>query len=148
MYCANCGRPVEEGASFCPHCGVAIGQVVAPGQPTAAPAQVPARAGPRATSSLAIASLIAGVAGLMIGCYFWPAGLAAAIIAVVLGILGLSEIRKRPGELAGNGLAIAGIVVGGISLVLAGLAIIGFTLLALTGPRIRDIFGSVYDSLQ
>ncbi|MEP7120166.1 MAG: DUF4190 domain-containing protein [Byssovorax sp.] len=86
-----------------------------------------------ATSTLrsgrATASLALGVAGLVTLILFlvdlklehrplWIlAGLSAAIglAAVVVGILALREIKRRP-ELRGRGLAIAGIVMGALSL--------------------------------
>ena len=63
------------------------------------------------TSGLAIASLVLGIFG------FLTCGL-AAIAGLILGIIGLSVIKKNVEQLKGQGLAIAGIVVSAISLVL------------------------------
>jgi hypothetical protein len=64
------------------------------------------------TSQLAIWSLVAGVSGFM--CLF------TGPIGVVLGFLARSRIKRSEGKLAGNGLALAGIITGALSLLLAG----------------------------
>ena len=63
---------------------------------------------PVETSGKAIASLICG---LFI--FFFP----ISIVAVVLGHLSLSEIRRSAGRLKGDGLAIAGLVLGYLGIV-------------------------------
>jgi hypothetical protein len=68
------------------------------------------------TSGMAIASLLLGVAGLT----FVP--LLASILAILFGYMARKEIRQRPGELAGDGLAMAGIVMGWIAV---GLSVLG-----------------------
>jgi len=62
------------------------------------------------TAGLAIASLVLGIAGmLMIG----PLG---AIPAVICGHMALSRIKSSEGELEGHGLAVAGLVMGYVSI--------------------------------
>jgi type IV pilus assembly protein PilA len=73
----------------------------APGVYSAMP---PGNAG---TSGKAIGSLVCGILF-----FFLP----AAIVAVVLGHLSLSEIRQSAGRLAGRGMAIAGLVLGYLGL--------------------------------
>ena len=77
---------------------------------------------------MAIASLILGILGVMIGlvCWFPVPG----IIAVILGIIALKQMRVAPNP-TGRGLAIAGIVMGGINLAIFALGILWF-LLAVT----------------
>jgi len=58
------------------------------------------------TSGKATASLIAGISAYVI----FP--FVGAIIAIILGHLGLSEIKKSAGRLKGDGMAIAGLVLG------------------------------------
>jgi type IV pilus assembly protein PilA len=77
--------------------------------------------GPVATSTKAIVSL---VCGLFI--FFFPLSLAA----VILGHLSLSEIKKNAGRITGEGLAMAGLVLGyvgvaaiPVTLILAAIAI-------------------------
>jgi hypothetical protein len=63
------------------------------------------------TSGLAIASLILGICGI------FTCGL-AAIVGLILGIVGLCAISKRAEQLKGKGLAIAGIVTSAFGIVL------------------------------
>jgi hypothetical protein len=65
---------------------------------------------PPQTSGKATASLIAGIAGYLI------LPLIAAIPAIILGHLALSEIKKSAGRLKGDGMAIAGLVLGYVQL--------------------------------
>lgn len=62
------------------------------------------------TSKSAIWSLICGIAGIIL-CL-------PAIPAIILGIIGLVNIKKSAGALKGNGLAIAGIILGGLILIM------------------------------
>lgn len=67
--------------------------------------------GPRRTSGLALASLGLGLVGLFI------APLIASTIAIILGHLARRDLR-RDSTLAGNGFALAGIVLGWIGVVI------------------------------
>jgi hypothetical protein len=69
---------------------------------------------PASTSGLAIAAFVLGLLGF---------ALISAILGIVLGCVALSQIRRR--ELKGKGLAIAGIVLGGLWLAFFALALIG-----------------------
>lgn len=75
-------------------------------------ASAPPPAG-RTTSALAIVSLVAGILGWVV------APVVAALVAVVCGHLARSEIRREPGRLDGDGLAVAGLVLGYANLALA-----------------------------
>ncbi len=66
---------------------------------------------PKKTSGLAIAALITATAGLLV-CPL------VSIIGFFLGIGALNEIGNSNGRLEGRGLAIAGMVIGGIALML------------------------------
>lgn len=67
--------------------------------------QVPNQHGTTQSSGKAIASLVLGL--LSFFCIFFT-----GIPAIILGILGLRDIGKHQGRMGGNGLAIAGIVLG------------------------------------
>ena len=60
-------------------------------------------AGSQENSGKATASMVCGILF-----FFWPAALAA----IILGHLALSEIKHSAGRLAGRGKAIAGLVLG------------------------------------
>ena len=66
----------------------------------------------RQTSALAIVSLVAGVLGWTLLPFL------GSIAAVVTGHMARSEIRRAPDRLEGDGLAIAGLVLGYLSIAL------------------------------
>jgi type IV pilus assembly protein PilA len=96
VFCPKCGTTVAEESSFCKVCGSVVS---GPGSPPTPPES----AAPQRTDGKAIASLILG---------FFFFSLPAAIVAVILGHMSLSEIRKSAGSLKGEGLAIGGLVLG------------------------------------
>lgn len=63
----------------------------------------------RGNNNLAVASLVCSVIGLFCG--------VGAIVGIVLGIVAMNQIKKT-GQ-AGHGLALAGVIVGAVSLVLS-----------------------------
>jgi type IV pilus assembly protein PilA len=94
LFCSGCGNDVAAGEKFCRVCGREISAPV-----TAA--TVPGT--PPETSGKAIASLACGVF-----LFAFP----LSILAIIFGHLSLSEIRKSAGRLKGEGLALAGLVLG------------------------------------
>jgi type IV pilus assembly protein PilA len=96
MLCPKCGNAVPEGEQFCRICGQRI---------TAAPTDAVAGEfqGIAQTSGTAIASL-----GFGLFLFFLP----FSIVAIVLGQISLSQIRKSAGRIKGEGMAIAGLVLG------------------------------------
>ncbi|HEV8276071.1 MAG TPA: DUF1707 and DUF4190 domain-containing protein [Streptosporangiaceae bacterium] len=87
--------------------------------PGAGPPPPPVPVAPQGNNALAIASLVCGVAQVML----WPL---ATIPAVVLGHVARHQIR-RTGE-QGAGLALAGLILGWIGVGFALLAIVGIVL--------------------
>jgi len=104
QFCAACGNSLTADDKFCRVCGrvASAGSVVTPAVGASAPL------GNAETSGKAILSLICGLL------FFIPFLFVAAI---VLGHLALSEIRKSAGRLKGEGIAIAGLVLGYIEIV-------------------------------
>ncbi len=94
--CAACGTSLAADERFCRVCGrsVPVAVVTAPGV---------ALVGPPETSGKAIVSLVCGLL------FFVPL---LFIAAIVFGHLSLSEIRRSAGRLKGDGMAIAGLVLG------------------------------------
>jgi len=74
---------------------------------------------PLRTSGLAVASLVFGILA------FFSGGL-TGIVAVILGHMALSQIKRRPQELTGSGLAVAGLVTGYIGVVIAAFVVLTF----------------------
>jgi len=102
MFCSNCGATIPENSQFCNRCGQSVIQTAA--QQTVAPTQPAPPIGEVETSGKALASLLTGIFGLLL----FP----IAIIAIILGHMSRSEIRKSNGRLKGDGMATAGLVMG------------------------------------
>ncbi len=107
-------EPVPEEAD---RVGEAVPEVLAVERVEVEPPPEAAAAPSLRTSGLAVASLVSGIVGLSM------VPLLGSILAIILGYMARREIRDRPDELTGDGLALAGIVLGWISV---GLAVLGF----------------------
>lgn len=165
MDCPACGAPNEDDALFCGSCGttlntastptagdeavqdlvadvgarIEVGRENLPG--VAAPIEATSSPAPRRapvdavakflpTSGTAISALIFGIGGLT----FLP--FLGSIVAVILGPMARSDIRRRPDEVTGDGIALVGLVLGwiGIGLTVLGLLFFGaIALCALVG---------------
>lgn len=88
-----------------------------------------AKNGPDGTKvdGLSLASMILGILSI-VGLVLVPVAILFAIAALVLGIIGLSNINRNPGYLSGRGYAITGIVLGGGLLFLVMLVVVLFAL--------------------
>jgi hypothetical protein len=77
----------------------------------------------RQTSTLAIVSLVAGLLGWtllpMVGC----------IAAIITGHMARAEIRREPERLEGDGLAIAGLILGWLGIAVSALAVVAIFML-------------------
>ena len=63
--------------------------------------------------SLALASMITAIAGLlMAGCF----GPIPGVVALVLGLVALSQIKKSPEKYGGKPFATAGVIIGGVTI--------------------------------
>ena len=100
MICPNCGASIGGISQFCSNCGKSIPQI--PGASLS-----PVDSGQAQTSGKAIASLVCGIISI------FP----LFIVAIILGHISLSEIKKSAGRLKGEGLAIAGLVLGYLGVV-------------------------------
>lgn len=99
MFCSKCGAQLAEGVKFCSNCGSQTADAQ-PATPQVPPVYPPV--GAERTSGKAIASLVCGIINV------FP----LFVVAVILGHLSLSDIRKSGGRLKGHGLAVAGLVLG------------------------------------
>src|ERR1700751_2141309 len=100
MNCPYCAQGIPDDVVFCPKCGTQMGTPL-PDSPNYRQPPPPGFQPP--TSGKAMGSLISGLFF-----FFLP----ASILAVVLGHLSLSEIRKSAGRLKGQGIATVGLVLG------------------------------------
>jgi hypothetical protein len=81
---------------------------------------------------LALTSMILGIVGIVL-IWLYGIGLLAAITAVILGHIGLVQIKNSAGTQGGNGMAIAGLVLGYIVAVPAVLCLLLLFLGAIGG---------------
>lgn len=97
------------------------------------PAGIPAPISVKHDSTLAIVSLVTGILGWTILPFI------ASIVAVVTGHLAKKEIRESGGQISGDGMALAGLILG---YTMIGLAILGiilfFTVIVAMVPWIRN----------
>jgi len=112
MLCAHCGNPVDPDQQCCSACGHEVAGTVSTAQ---AGADVPDRTVSTATSRKAIASLVLGFLFLL------PP---AAVLAIVLGYLSRRQIRRSNGRLKGDGMALAGLIMGYCGLGIAVLVVL------------------------
>ena len=110
--CNHCGNGLEENAAFCPVCGAATSgqspcEEVDAQQRPVQPVYMPVVQQPK-TNGLAVAGFVCSIVG-------WFCCGITSIIGVILSIVALSQIKNR--QEGGKGLAIAGIVIGGIVMV-------------------------------
>lgn len=110
--CPSCGAAVDEGDTFCSHCGTSLQQAAAPPPPPPAgppyppsgtAAYPPPMMQSTKTNGMAIASLVLGI--------LWISGV-GSLLALIFGIIGKNQIDASRGRESGRGMAIAGIVLG------------------------------------
>lgn len=78
---------------------------------------------PRGKSQgLAIASMATGLLGLVVGTFCL--GPLPGLVALILGIVALTQIKKTPDKIGGKPFALVGVITGGISVLFYGLFLI------------------------
>lgn len=148
--CQKCGSECEDSAIICPSCGNLFssqqpgaqqrdaepnpGQNAAQGEPVYSPYQAPVVA-PK-NNGLAIASLVCSLVGALC------CGL-ASIAGIILGFIARSQIRQSNGMQQGDGMALAGIIVG---IVAIALSIIGGILAAVFIPEFFTQFQNMMNN--
>ncbi|HEY9143346.1 MAG TPA: DUF4190 domain-containing protein [Arenimonas sp.] len=75
---------------------------------------------PRQTSALAITSLVSG----LLGWTFLP--LVGSLVAIITGHMARAEIQRSNGQVDGDGLAIAGLVLGWLVIAISVLTVLAF----------------------
>jgi type II secretory pathway pseudopilin PulG len=136
MFCFKCGANMPDDSTVCPQCATPVQTAPTPPPPQAsvpnpastsawlnvpAPAQNAPQYPPQAqpyqryqppqTDGGAVASMVLGIASIVLCLSFF-----AGIPAIILGHISLSKIKKSAGRLKGQGMALAGLILGYISL--------------------------------
>lgn len=106
MFCSNCGASIAENAPFCSTCGRPAQNLLQNAPP---PPSATGYAGPQQTDGKATGSLLLGILSFL-GFF-----ILAAIPAIVLGHLSRKDIRESRGRLKGDGMALAGLIMGYIN---------------------------------
>ncbi|WP_312709298.1 DUF4190 domain-containing protein [Stenotrophomonas sp.] len=75
---------------------------------------------PRQTSTVAVFSLVLGIAGWTVLPFV------ASILAIITGHMARAEIRRRPTDLEGDGLALTGLILGWVNVGMVLLGILAF----------------------
>ena len=97
---------------------------------------------PAQTSKMAIWSVVLGVLAVVTAVV--GIGLIFGVIGLVLGIMAMSAISKRPYELGGKGMALAGTIVSGISLLLTPVCLLLVAILLPSLGRARELSNRSY----
>jgi hypothetical protein len=129
--CTHCGWNNQQGSLYCSQCGhwLSSWRPIQTVEPTISPPQEQpplATTAPR-TNSLAVTGFIFGLVG------FFIFGVVLGPLAVILGAVALSQIRKNSDSQGGKGFAIAAIVVGALAFLGALAVLIWFYPLQLPG---------------
>ena len=118
----NQPRPVASAGSW------AMPDDREPAQPVVWRAPPPPVYAKQPSQGLALASMITAIAGWVVGCF----GPLPGIAALIMGIMALSQIKKSPESTSGKPFALAGVIVGGLSVLLYAALIIIFILMVLS----------------
>lgn len=127
--CHRCGTKQLAGSDFCAECGTALAperarqllRPPAPGTPLQTPAlaAIPAPTGPSVagtgTNGLAIASFVVSICSPFTMLGIGPLAILPAIVGVILGHVSMSQLKRQPQN--GRGFAIAGLIIGYLTIV-------------------------------
>jgi type IV pilus assembly protein PilA len=135
-YCSSCGSEIPKSNTVvCPSCGL---QIAPAGLSSPSPG---ALLSPE-TSGLAIGSLISGILFFILP--------PAAIAAIIMGHISRAQIRRSGGQKTGDGMALAGLILGyvGISIITLVLIIAAIYIPSLMSVKIAANNASALGSLR
>lgn len=128
MYCSKCGSLIERiGQQFCSNCGTATKQASSSNAPIPNSTYTPQNFAPIYPSNNSLA-----VIGFVVSLF------CCGPIGIALSAIGLSQINKEPRKYKGKGFAIAGIILGIISIVV-GLLYYGWVMTAVADEFIVSV---------
>ena len=168
MFCFKCGASMPDDAKICPQCATPVESLPAAPPSQAAPpppgasqwlnvppaqAQYPPQAQPypgqgqpygqqAPTDGKATASLVLGILSIL--CF----GILAGIPAIILGHISRGNIRRSMGRLSGGGMALAGLIMGYVSIFITLLIVPAIVLPNLLRSRISANESAAMSSLR
>ena len=95
----------------------------------------------RPTSKLALVSLVSGILGWVLVPFL------GALVAIVTGHMARREIRAAPESLSGDGMAVAGLILGYAQVVLIVLPLCCLVVLFVVSPGIGGILSQILSSM-
>jgi len=110
-FCTSCGSENTEAAQFCKKCGAKLSpDNIQPTEQQSSEHIIVSK-----TSGKAIASLVLSL--------LWLYGI-GSILAIILGHMARTDVENSKGRLTGGGIALAGLIIGYISLAVVVLGIL------------------------
>lgn len=115
MYqCPNCKNPIEYNMSVCPNCGYSFSNNnesnFSNNMPPNMPPYPPVQPKP-VNNGFAIASMVLGIISIPLSCCCYI-GAIPAILAIIFGFIARNQISESFGAQTGDGMALAGIIMG------------------------------------
>ena len=101
-------------------------------------------------NTLAIVSLVLAIISVPALACFGCGGLVFGVAAVITGVIARRRIAASDGMETGNGLALAGVIIGAIGAVLGllfGLSMLLIPSMTLLGPGIQELFENITGQL-
>lgn len=135
--CVNCGKFV------CSECAANIGGKIYCRTCVSSGVLTPSST---KTNTLSVISLILGILGVPLS-FCYGIGIFSGIAALITGIVARNQIKESAGKETGDGMALAGIILGSIFGILALLSIVVIVILALMGPAIGSIFSNIVQEI-
>lgn len=103
---------------------------------------------PTKTNGLAITSLVLGIVSIPMLSYY-GAGVPFGIAAFITGLIARRQIKESGGTQSGDGLALAGMILGGVISVLVVVAVIVIAiLLLLLSPVVGNVFSNIVENIM
>jgi hypothetical protein len=94
------------------------------------------------TNGLATTSLVLGIVSIPLT-FCYGTGILFGIAAFITGLIARRQIKESAGTQSGDGMALAGMIMGGIIGGLVGIAIVTVVILALLGPAVGNVFSNI-----
>jgi Domain of unknown function (DUF4190) len=100
------------------------------------------------TDGLALGAMITGIATFVLGIVTCGIGLLGSPVALILGLVSMSRIKRSQGQLRGRGMAISAVVLGALGTLLLIAGIVVIVAVAITDPDAFSDSGSGGGSLS